>query len=55
VPGLQAGADLTPELVLDRWDEVVALDGGRAILAGREELELYDGPARFMPEPPATP
>jgi NAD(P)-dependent dehydrogenase (short-subunit alcohol dehydrogenase family) len=47
VPGLQAGADLSLELLRDRWDEVCSLDGSRVLLSGREELGLITGPATW--------
>jgi NAD(P)-dependent dehydrogenase (short-subunit alcohol dehydrogenase family) len=47
VPGLQAGADLSLELLRDRWDEVMSLDGSRVLLSGRDELGLITGPAAW--------
>lgn len=46
-PGLQAGADLTPELVLARWDEVMDESSAVTVHTGREELRLYRGEARW--------
>jgi NAD(P)-dependent dehydrogenase (short-subunit alcohol dehydrogenase family) len=47
VPGLQAGADLSLEILRDHWDEVCAMDGARVLLSGREELGLITGPAAW--------
>jgi NAD(P)-dependent dehydrogenase (short-subunit alcohol dehydrogenase family) len=47
VPGLQAGADLSLEVLRDRWHEVCSMDGSRVLLSGREELGLISGPAAW--------
>ena len=43
VPGFDAGSDLTVEALIDRWDEVVAMNGHKILLAGRDELSFYQG------------
>jgi NAD(P)-dependent dehydrogenase (short-subunit alcohol dehydrogenase family) len=42
VPGLQAGAELSLELVRDHWDDVVSTDGWRVLRQGRDDLDLFD-------------
>lgn len=50
VPGLQLDdpAALTPELVLERWDEVVSLDGAVRLRQSRDDLALSP---HFSPTP----
>jgi NAD(P)-dependent dehydrogenase (short-subunit alcohol dehydrogenase family) len=47
VPGLDRGPTLTLEDVRDGWDQVIDMAGSRVVMSGREELELYEGPAAF--------
>lgn len=47
VPGLDAGAELTLELLRDHWDEVVSMDRHQVLMMGRDELSFYQGPAAF--------
>jgi NAD(P)-dependent dehydrogenase (short-subunit alcohol dehydrogenase family) len=47
VPGLQAGADLSLEVLRDHWDEVCAMDGSQVLRSGRDELGLITGPAAW--------
>jgi NAD(P)-dependent dehydrogenase (short-subunit alcohol dehydrogenase family) len=47
VPGLDAGPALTLETVRDRWSEVMAMEGSRVVMSGRDELAFYQGPTAF--------
>jgi hypothetical protein len=47
VPGLQAGADLSLELLRDHWDDVCSMDGSQVLRSGRDELGLITGPAAW--------
>jgi NAD(P)-dependent dehydrogenase (short-subunit alcohol dehydrogenase family) len=47
VPGLDAGSDLTIELLRDHWDEVVAMSDQKVLSMGRDELSFYQGSPQF--------
>ncbi|CAB4891453.1 unannotated protein [freshwater metagenome] len=43
VPGLDAGTDLTLEVVRDHWGDVMDLQGHKLLMMGRDELTFYRG------------
>ena len=47
VPGLDAGSELTLEMLRDHWDDVVSMQDQRVLRVGRDELGFYQGPASF--------
>ena len=47
VPGLDAGIELTLELLRDNWSDVVAMHGEKLLTMGRDELSFYQGPTSF--------
>lgn len=47
VPGLDAGPELTLEILHDRWHDVFDMTGQRVLAVGRDELSFYQGPVVF--------
>lgn len=47
VPGMDLGSAITVEAVLDRWHDVVAMEGARPLMMSRDELAFFAGDRAF--------